>query len=336
MRRTTKRTILTLLLVTVLTMSISFDSLAATTVGDLIGDSAVDDTQDPVRLINLALLRDVDITKITYRDKTIIDTLTQDEKNSHSFSNTTIMVYSEAMGNARTGLQNGWSVNNIIDYADEAYDLYDDNIAKLATESLTAKDVEEAIYKYIENNVESQIDVGNLEETLPLLVSEYTLQSIVIDKITNKIEIDTNIGELMIDDASYHCSKTTWYTNNVAVKALLNGTVCDITPTSLSTSIGGEQHRLVIKYQSDKPIELLDESIKVGTHVIQGADLLNGENTHLTITITYNDSHNVDLLSLLGATGKILVNEYQRIQAEPFDENREIYISHYLKLYDTP
>ncbi len=332
MRRTLKKILVTTLVVTLLSASISFDSIAATTVGDLIGDEAVDDTQDAVRLINLAILRNVDLTKITYRDKTIIDTLTEDEINDYAFSDSTIRVYSEAMGQARTGLQNGWTPNDVLTYANEAYRVYNDRIAKLATENLTAEDVEAAVLAYIRNNVESNIDIGDIEEQLPLLISDYRLQSIIINTISDKIKIDTNVGVMEIDGTNYECIETGWYTNGQSMKALINGTVSEIAPTSLSTSIGGDEHRLVIKYESEKPIILLDESIEVGTHIMQGTEILSGADTTFTITLTYNDEYNIDLLRLLGPTGKILVNEYKRTQAEPYDANRDKYIEHYLDL----
>lgn len=332
MSKTIKHFVTALLLIVVLIPLIPIHVVAATTVGDLIGDTQVDDTQNPVKLLNLATLKNIDISEIKYKDKTILDVLAQEEKNDYAFADTTILVYSEALGKARTGLQNGWTANSVITHADAAYDIYDDKIAALATENLTADDVKTAIRDYIKNYVESNIDVGSLEEQLPLIVSCYSLRSISIIENSNKMEVSTNFGVLETNNTSLECVKSSWYTNGEPLKALLNGTVTEITDTSLSTSIGGEQHKLTITYKSETPIKLLDENIIIDAYVPQGSDILSSEDNIFEITIKYNDK-NIDLLSLLNATGKILINEYKRTQAEPYDANRDLYIENYLNAH---
>ena len=329
MRRTLKQIVTTTLLFGALFMMMSINSVAATTVGDLIGDTSVDETQDPVKLLNLATLRNISVNSITYKNKTIIDVLAQEEKDAYAFTDTTIKVYSEAMGKARTGLQNGWTVDSIIMHADDAYEVYNDKIAKLATESLTTDDIENAIRDYIKDYVDSNIDIGDLKEQLPLLISSYSLRSIAIIENSKKLEVNTNFGVLETDNSSLECIKTSWYMNGEPLRALINGTVTEITDTSLSTSVGGKQHRINITYKSETPIELLDENLELDTYVPQGAIILSSEDSTFEITLTYNDK-NIDLMSLLGATGKILINEYKRTQSEAYDVNRDLYIEYYL------
>lgn len=146
------------------------------------------------------------------------------------------------------------------------------------------------------------------------------------------MEVSTNFGVLETNNTSLECVKSSWYTNGEPLKALLNGTVTEITDTSLSTSIGGEQHKLTITYKSETPIKLLDENIIIDAYVPQGSDILSSEDNIFEITIKYNDK-NIDLLSLLNATGKILINEYKRTQAEPYDANRDLYIENYLNAH---
>lgn len=332
MRRTVKKMLTTVALVAILIANVTVIPLHAVTVKELIGDTSADDLQDPIKLINLAMLKGVDLTEIKHNNKTIVDVLSEDELDEYAFSDTTILVYKEALTNAKTGIKNGWTVENIVRYADEAYRLYDDKIADIATDDTSVENIKTAIGNYIRNFNESYIDIGDLEGLLPEIVSNFVLKSIVVTENPEKIVISTDLGALDMGSVPYECIKTTWYTNAVPIRAILNGTVTEIEPTYLSTSIGGDNHKLVITYKNEDGIILLDENIEVGAYVKQGVQILDGTNATYEITIKYNDK-NIDLLSLLGPTGKILVNEYKRLQAEEYDANRDAYIEKYLKTH---
>lgn len=332
MRRTISKIVATVIMMGTLFMRMPVNSLSATTISDVVGETSESDKQDPVKLINLSILRGINIKDIKYKDKTIIDVLTQEEKNMYAFSDTTLMVYSEAMGNARIGIQNGWSAINIIDYADDAYKLYNDRIAMLATTELNAEEVETVVKNYIVDCVESNVDIGNIEQQLPLILSDYSLRSIIVEKNSEENIVNTNVGEVATTVDTYKCIETSWYTNSMPLKALINGTVSEITDTSISTVIGGDNHKLTITYESNNKLELLNKNQEVGTYIEQNTDILSEDNGIIKITIKYNDEA-IDLLSLLGPTGKILVNEYKRTQAEPYDANRDEYITQYLKTH---
>lgn len=330
MRRTIKKIMVTLLLTVLLIVNIPVTAVQAVTVKEFIGNTTEYDFSDPVKLINLALLRGIDLTTIKHNNKTIVDVLSENELDEYAFSDTTILAYTEALTNAKSGVKNGWTVDNIIRYAEEAYRLYNDKIAVIATDSSTTDDIKSAIEDYIRNYNESFIDIGDLTGLLPEIISDFSLKSIVIIENSDKIKISTDLGAIELSSIPLECVETTWYTNTASVRAILNGTVSEITPTSLSTSIGEDNHKLVITYENEDGIILLDENIELGAYVKQGVEILDGMNRTYKIKLQYNDK-NIDFLSLLGPTGKILINEYKRLQVEDYDANRETYIETYLK-----
>ena len=311
MRRTISK-IIALVLILVSTISMTDTTYAqATTLSELfeVRDEEINTNQEILKLLNLATLRKIDIDNITYKDKTITDVLNRDELDLYAVRESTTQVYIDAIEQASTGLQNGWSVQNVIKFADKAYEAYGKYLDTLELDVISDVTITEAIRNYIATYIDKNIDVGDVKSTLPLILADYALMSVVVIENPNKIDVSTNFGITETDNTKYECTKTTWYTNGQPMKALFNGTIEEITPTSVTTFLGSTDHGLKVIYISESPIVLLGEDIKVGDYVAQNTEFIQDNLATIQVELRYNNK-NIDLMSLLGVTGKLLINEY--------------------------
>lgn len=317
-----------LLVVAVITLS-DIQTVKAATIWDLTGDTYKVESQDPLRLINLAMLNKVDIEALSYNDITILDTLTDRELNMFNFSSSTIALYQEQLNNACTALKNGMNYKEITKYADEAYRLYMEKIAIPNADKFDAADIENTIIDYVTNYADSSIDIGNIDERLPEIFSEYILAEVHIVENDEKFKIKPSFTIVDMNHSNYECTKTVWYTGFLPLKAIVNGKIIELTDTKLTTSVGTINNELVVSYKCKNPAILINENAKVGATLSQGDNIFDSYNNTFEIEMTYNGK-NIDLLSLLGVSGKLLLNEYKRSRSEPYDKIREDYINTFL------
>ena len=274
---------------------------------------------DPINLINRGILKGLSIEDIKYDGQTIINALNEEQLNQYEFSSSTVKYYKDNIDKAKNALQNGWTAKDVILYANEAYEIYEKYIGDTITDSTTAEEITTDIQDYIKRYVEGNFDIGDINGTLPSILSDYKLEGITA-KVDNEglktYSILSNENE-----EKYHCTETVWYTEGQSFKALFSGKITQITTDSITVTTGNEDKALKTIYTNPAG---MTTSLIVGNTVKQGEALFI-PNYQTNIKLTYND-YNIDLLQIMGPTSKILVSEYKRMCIVEYNEIREEYI----------
>lgn len=275
--------------------------------------SIIADNNDTLNLLNLALLNDVDILSIKYRNKTLIDVLDEKQLDLYNANKSIIDLYKQSLYNAKQSLLMGLNAEAVIEQVDEVYSLYNNYIKSDVFSKEIDTELETVILTRIIDCIERNADIGDFEKVASIL-SNYNLQTFYAEQT---------------EDEKYQCVETTWNTNNSTFQALFNGMIISIEDNSIITSIGGTQHPLLVSYYCDDKLILADDSLTAGITVEQGQDLLAKNNKNIRVTLSCNNK-NIDLLKIIGPTAKLLVNEYKRHTTENSNEVREVYIQYLL------
>lgn len=308
-----KKFVALLLTLTLLVASTSISISADETLNDIFSRHGYTVQEDPNQLINLAILYGIDLSTITYENKTILDVLTPEQTQKYAYSETTVGAYADDLKKALDGLANGWTAELVMEYADSAFLLYNKNINDLQSgaEQPSKESVSTSIKNYIKASANDEIIVGDTAETLINLMNSYQLMGFEVTETPRRENFDTAYGVENMPAHHYSSTMTTWNTYGDNFKALFNGKVTDITENSITVETIGTTNNLTVIYSVKKNLKLVSDEIQVGTKVKQGDELVKPKDSYISVAIRI-DTTPVDLLLMLGSTGKLLLNEYQR------------------------
>lgn len=290
------------------------------TLSEVLQDTAIFD-YDPVKLISLAVLKNVDYTKIMVNDQNIIDSLNAKQQQEFNFSESTIKAYKDAIDKAKTGLQNDWDTQVILNYMTEAYDLYNKHIADVLNITSTEDDIVNAIESFIAQTQVTTADLGDISEELMLLLTGQRLISI---DTSEPIQTKNRQGE---DITIYQAEQTTWVISNGVVSNIFTGQVLDITENSITVYVGTENNKITMTYTSLSDFTLARE-LNVGDTVEKGEHLLNSN--VIKLELKFNDTY-IDILKLLGTTGRLFISDYMINASEAYNKNRSAYIEDWMR-----
>lgn len=330
MKKSLSKTVLAVTMSLIFLISLSFTSFAAqpvqvegATLTDLLDEEMLG--LNPIKLISLAILRDVDYNSIKVNDKTIVDCLTDEQKQEYNFCASTVQAYREAVDNAKTGLTNDWDTQLIINYMTEAYNTYDTYIADVLTVNSTSAEIEAAIKNYIEQAEVLTTDLGEIND---LVVLSLASQKLISLQVSEPINCEDQFGDPAV---TYVAERTQWATNTDKFTCFFSGTILELTENSITVYIGTEYNKLTMTYIVDDTIDLVDKNLAVGDTVEQGKALFNCSDTSVALEFKYNDKY-IDLLKLMGSTGRIVIGDYVKNMSELYDKNREAYIANWLDI----
>lgn len=280
---------------------------------------------DPVKLISLAIMQGVDYENIKVGDRNIVDCLTDSQKMEYNFCASTVQAYRDAVDNAKAGLKNGWDTQLIINYMAEAYDTYDTYIADVLTVNSSTEEIESAIKNYIEQVDVLTTDLGEIND---LIISTFSGQKLISLQVTEPIYYQDQYGETA---TTYQAQRTQWATNCEEFICLYSGKVLDITENSITVYVGTEYNKLTMTYFVDEKINLINTALAVGDTVEQGNALFKCNDTSVAIEFKYNEQY-IDILKLMGSSGRIIIGDYVKNMSERYDMNREAYIANWLDM----
>ena len=309
----------------------------AETIADLIAiiDEEAITSQDPVKLINLAILNGVDVASIKVNGKSIVDTLTEEQKQQYLLSETTVVEFGTWLSKAKDGLSNGWAPEVVAQYADKAFDTYDtyitsltataDNSTNLTTLTLSKESIENEIKEYIPAAVYASTEVGDLSGDFQLTMSSYELLTLDVEQIKEIVEVESEIGLINVVEEKTICTSSQWDTNSQPVTSILNGKISKIDGKTLKIQLGNNEMPLTITYEFNKDVSKLNKDLAEGKVLKQG-DLITDKYCQFTISCTYGDK-NVDIIKLLGPVGISKITQYETFTSDAYDAIRQDYVN---------
>ena len=324
----TRLVIFVIVIFTFVSCAVNVSAADESSITDIIGETDVMQ-YDPLRLINLSILKNIPFNTVSYEGKTILNVLNEKQASEFVFCETTVSAYSEAYNNAKSLNTAGANIYAVIQEANKAFSLYSNHIADIAQAKMTNDEIEEAVYNYIKTAINEETNIGDIKGQLPSIACNYTLMSISVKEKIEETETMTSYGPVYQTLKKIVSDKTTWFTNGASFDSLFNGTVTKIDDTSITISIGSTELPLTITYSTEDQIQLLDKNLAVGDYVKQGTSIISGDNSLVTVEIIYG-ADSIDLLYLLGPSAKLLVSEYARVSTEEYSYERNQYIDELL------